>query len=87
MALGLSIGSNWKTKTKIRVEFYTFFKCGADGIFTWPNQDDWMNMTEISENDQKIHTDEHKPLNLTKNIINIATTTNLDMWIRPKMDK
>ena len=25
----------------------------------WPNQDDGMNMTEICEHDQKIHTDEH----------------------------
>ena len=24
------------------------------GLFTWPNQDDWMNMTEIGEHDQKI---------------------------------
>ena len=28
-------------------------------VFTWPNQDDQMNMTEISEHDQKIYTDEH----------------------------
>ena len=27
------------------------------GMFTWPHQDDQMNMTEISELDQKIHTD------------------------------
>ena len=24
------------------------------GLFTWPNQDDVMNMTKISEHDQKI---------------------------------
>ena len=29
------------------------------GLFTWPNQDDWMNMTEIGEHDQKIDNDEH----------------------------
>ena len=28
------------------------------GLFTWPNQDDQMNMTKISEHDQKIDNDE-----------------------------
>ena len=29
------------------------------GLFTWPNQDDRMNMTEIGEHDWKIDNDEH----------------------------
>ena len=29
-----------------------------EGLFTWPNQDDQMNMTEISEHDWKIDNDE-----------------------------
>ena len=28
------------------------------GMFTWPTKDDQMNMTEIGEYDQKIHTNE-----------------------------
>ena len=28
-------------------------------LFTWPNQDDRMNMTEIGEHDRKIDNDEH----------------------------
>ena len=28
-------------------------------LFTWPNQDDRMNMTKIGEHDQKIDNDEH----------------------------
>ena len=28
------------------------------GLFTWPNQDDRMNMNEISEQDQKFHNNE-----------------------------
>ena len=28
------------------------------GLFTWPKQDDWMNMTKIGEHDQKIDNDE-----------------------------
>ena len=28
------------------------------GIFTWPNQDDRMNMTKIGENDRKVDNDE-----------------------------
>ena len=39
------------------------------GIITWPIQDDRMNMTKKFEHDQKIYTDDHYPLNLTKNII------------------
>ena len=37
-------------------------------MFTWPIQDDQMNMTEIGEHDQKLHTDVHQLLNLTENI-------------------
>ena len=29
-----------------------------EGIFTWPIQDDYMNITENGEHDQKTHTDE-----------------------------
>ena len=29
------------------------------GLFTWPNQDDRMNMTKIVEHDWKIENDEH----------------------------
>ena len=29
------------------------------GLFNWPNQDDWMNMTEIGEHDRKVDIDEH----------------------------
>ena len=29
------------------------------GLFTWPNQDDRMNMTQIGEYDQKIDNDKH----------------------------
>ena len=29
------------------------------GLFTWPNQDDRMNMTENGEHDQKIDNNEH----------------------------
>ena len=29
------------------------------GFFTWPNPDDWMNMTQIIEHDRKIDNDEH----------------------------
>ena len=29
------------------------------GLFTWPNQDDQMNTTEIGEHDRKIDNDEH----------------------------
>ena len=29
------------------------------GLFTWPNQDDKMNMTKMGEHDQKIDNDEH----------------------------
>ena len=28
------------------------------GLFTWPNQDDQMNMTEIGKHDRKIDNDE-----------------------------
>ena len=28
------------------------------GIFTWLNQDDWMNTTKFGEYDQKIHSNE-----------------------------
>ena len=30
------------------------------GLFTWPNQDDQMNMTEMGEQDQKSDNDELK---------------------------
>ena len=49
------------TKTYRRIylfgpkEFYQFIR----GLFTWPNQDDRMNMTEIGEHDWKIDNDEH----------------------------
>ena len=35
------------------------FSLNEQQLFTWPNQDDWMNMTEIGEHDQKIDNDEH----------------------------
>ena len=44
-------------------------------------------MNKKFEHDQKIHTDEHYPLNLTKNIINIAKTTNMTVFIWPKIIK
>ena len=44
-------------------------------------------MTKNFEHDQKIHTNEHQPSNLTKNIINITTTTNINVWIWPKLKK
>ena len=44
-------------------------------MLTWPIQDDRKNMTENFEHDRKIHTNDHLPLNLIKNKINITTTT------------
>ena len=41
----------------------------SGGIITWPIQDDPTNMTEKFEVDQKIHTNELYPLNLTENIL------------------
>ena len=46
-----------------------------------PIQGDPMNMTKKVELDQKIHTNEHLPSNLTENIINITTTTNLNVLL------
>ena len=51
-------------------------------IITFLIQVDRMNMTEKFEHDQKIHTNEHYPLNLTENKINITRKTNINvcMW-------
>ena len=38
-----------------------------------------MNMAKIGEHDQKIDNDEHELLNMTKNIINITTTKNINV--------
>ena len=54
-------------------------------MLTRPIQDDRMNMTENFEHDLKIHTDKHWPSNLSKNIINITTMTNINVWIWPKL--
>ena len=38
-------------------------------FFTWPNQDDQMNMTKIGVHDRKIDNNEHKLLNMIMNFI------------------
>ena len=48
------------------MSIFAFFTVGTneneasllDAPFTWPNQDDQMNLTKIGEFDQKIHIDE-----------------------------
>ena len=46
------------------------------GLFTWPYQEDRMNVTEIGEHDQKIDNDEGFLLNMTENITHITPTMN-----------
>ena len=59
----LSSVQNWKRKYakvkgfKLGCSKATDKKTFSWGMFTWPIQDDWMNMTEIFENDRKIYTD------------------------------
>ena len=61
------------------------------GLFTWLNQDDRMNMIEISEYDQNWWTwpknwqQRTLTLNMTETIISIITTTNINGWIWPKI--
>ena len=45
--------------SSITWSLYSTFIQLKGGLFTWPNQDDQMNMTENSEHDQKIDNDEY----------------------------
>ena len=45
--------------SSITWSLYSTFIQLKGGLFTWPNQDNQMNMTENSEHDQKIDNDEY----------------------------
>ena len=50
-------------KLSANIKYFANFKSNSypsrGGLFTWPNQDDQMNMTKISKHDRKIDNDEH----------------------------
>ena len=46
---------------------------------------DRIKMTDIGEHDRKIDNDERYHLNMSENIINITTMTNINGWIWPKI--
>ena len=51
------------------------------GLFTWPNPDDQMNLTEIVTMTKKLTTTNINMVKMTENIINITTTMNINGWI------